>query len=99
MTERAPRCLLRYPKIVKDCVEEFPELVNGVEVPVDTSQPNPNGMEFDNLYLVCVLRARVRVRVRVRVPASQGQARVEWAQAAPRGLMLGVQGDVGACRT
>ncbi|KAG2453813.1 hypothetical protein HYH02_002020 [Chlamydomonas schloesseri] len=41
----------KYPKIVKDCMEEFPELVNGVEVPVDTSKPNPNGMEFDNLYL------------------------------------------------
>ncbi|GIL52742.1 hypothetical protein Vafri_8538 [Volvox africanus] len=41
----------KYPKIVKDCIEEFPELVGDVEVPVDTSKPNPNGMEFDNLYL------------------------------------------------
>ncbi|GLC40571.1 hypothetical protein PLESTF_001013400 [Pleodorina starrii] len=41
----------KYPKIVKDCIEEFPELVGDVEVPVDTSKPNPNGLEFDNLYL------------------------------------------------
>ena len=41
----------RYPKIVRDCVEEDAGFVHGVEVPVDTSMPNPNGMEFDNLYL------------------------------------------------
>ena len=46
-----PLCC-RYPKIVKDVIEEHPEWVNGVEVPVDTSTPNPNGLEFDNLYLV-----------------------------------------------
>lgn len=42
----------KYPKIIVDCVEEAAQTINGVEVPVDTSQPNPNGMEFDNLYLV-----------------------------------------------
>ena len=46
-----PPCWRRYPKIVKDCVEDDVQVINGVEVPVDTSQPNPNGLEFDNLYL------------------------------------------------
>lgn len=46
-----PSMMNRYPKIVKDCFEEVPETVNGVEIPVNTSEPNPNGIEFDNLYL------------------------------------------------
>eukprot|EP00963_Diacronema_lutheri_P011403 scaffold1386_cov342-Pavlova_lutheri.AAC.32 len=40
-----------YPLIVKDCVEARNHVVEGVELPVDTSEPNPNGVEFDNLYL------------------------------------------------
>ncbi len=42
----------RYPKIIVDCVEDEQQWVDGNEVPVDTSAPNPNDMEFDNLYLV-----------------------------------------------
>lgn len=41
----------KYPSIVAHCVEEKPQFVDGVKVPVDTTKPNPNDVEFDNLYL------------------------------------------------
>lgn len=41
----------QYPKIVDDVKEAEPQKVDGVELPLDTSSPNPNGVEFDNLYL------------------------------------------------
>lgn len=41
----------KYPKVLKKVVEEKSEWVGGVEVPVDISKPNPNGIEFDNLYI------------------------------------------------
>lgn len=43
----------KYPRTVVDVVEETPTpvVLNGVSVPIDTSGPNPNGAEFDNLYL------------------------------------------------
>ncbi|XVE94584.1 hypothetical protein REPUB_Repub02eG0021200 [Reevesia pubescens] len=41
----------KYPLIVVDVIEEEPVEIDGVSIPVDTSKPNPNKLEFDNLYL------------------------------------------------
>lgn len=41
----------KYSKIVSSAIEEDPYEIDGVEYPVDTTKPNPNGDEFDNLYL------------------------------------------------
>lgn len=41
----------KYPKIVSPVIEEQPSNVDGQEIPVNIALPNPNGEEFDNLYL------------------------------------------------
>uniref|UniRef100_A0A663EAE1 5'-3' exoribonuclease n=1 Tax=Aquila chrysaetos chrysaetos TaxID=223781 RepID=A0A663EAE1_AQUCH len=41
----------KYPSIIVNCVEEKAKECNGVKAPIDTSKPNPNEVEFDNLYL------------------------------------------------
>ncbi|KAL1460610.1 hypothetical protein WDU94_012582 [Cyamophila willieti] len=41
----------KYPSVIVHCVEEKPQEVNGQKIPFDSSKPNPNGVEFDNLYL------------------------------------------------
>ncbi len=41
----------KYPKIISPVIESQPSEVDGQEVPVDTTAPNPNGEEMDNLYL------------------------------------------------
>lgn len=41
----------KYPRVLKDAVNQKPEEIDGVVVPVNTSLPNPSGIEFDNLYL------------------------------------------------
>ena len=41
----------KYPKIVNPVIEEQPQEIDGVQMPVDTTRPNPNGEEMHNLYL------------------------------------------------
>ncbi|CAI5780498.1 5' [Podarcis lilfordi] len=41
----------KYPAIIVSCVEEKPKECNGIKIPIDSSKPNPNEVEFDNLYL------------------------------------------------
>ncbi|KRX74599.1 5'-3' exoribonuclease 2 [Trichinella sp. T6] len=41
----------KYPSIVMNCIEDTPRDVDGTTVPVDNTQPNPHGIEFDTFYL------------------------------------------------
>jgi 5'-3' exoribonuclease 2 len=41
----------KYPKTIEGVREEQPREIDGEVIPVDGRGPNPNGEEFDNLYL------------------------------------------------
>ncbi|XP_063387514.1 5'-3' exoribonuclease 2 homolog [Cydia fagiglandana] len=41
----------KYPSVIVECIEQRPQDVDGELVYTDSSLPNPNGVEFDNLYL------------------------------------------------
>lgn len=41
----------KYPKIVAEMLEKRAGYVDGVEIPLDLTEPNPNGIEYDNLYV------------------------------------------------
>ncbi|RHN46312.1 putative transcription factor interactor and regulator CCHC(Zn) family [Medicago truncatula] len=41
----------KYPRVVVDAVEEEPVVIDGIQIPVNTSMKNPNNNEYDNLYL------------------------------------------------
>ena len=41
----------RYPRCIRPVTEIQPSRVAGTLVPVNAAEPNPNGVEFDNLYL------------------------------------------------
>lgn len=41
----------KYPSVIVHCVENKAVDVNGTKIPIDSSEPNPNEIEFDNLYL------------------------------------------------
>lgn len=41
----------KYPMVIVDAIEEEAVVIDGVQIPVDTSKKNPNNIEYDNLYL------------------------------------------------
>ena len=42
---------LKYPKVLIDCLEEKEVNVQGHSIPIQLSDPNPNGVEYDCLYI------------------------------------------------
>ena len=51
----------KYPKIISQVIEEKPGHVDEQEIPVSMAGPNPNGEEFDNLYVTFFYLCACRV--------------------------------------
>ncbi|XP_012275979.1 5'-3' exoribonuclease 2 homolog isoform X2 [Orussus abietinus] len=41
----------KYPSVIVNCIEQKAVSSNGTRVTINSADPNPNGVEFDNLYL------------------------------------------------
>eukprot|EP01035_Chromulina_nebulosa_P028826 gene28826-38116_t len=41
----------KYPKIVQDLLEQRDNVIDGTVIPINLNEPNPNGVEYDNLYV------------------------------------------------
>ncbi|XP_044011716.1 5'-3' exoribonuclease 2 homolog [Aphidius gifuensis] len=41
----------KYPAVIVECIEQKSITADDVTVPINSVEPNPNGVEFDNLYL------------------------------------------------
>ncbi|KAK0182305.1 hypothetical protein PV327_000457 [Microctonus hyperodae] len=41
----------KYPSVIVEAIEQKSINADGVQVPINSADPNPNGVEFDNLYL------------------------------------------------
>ncbi|CAL4130433.1 unnamed protein product, partial [Meganyctiphanes norvegica] len=41
----------KYPSVIIECIEDVKYDGGGKKLPIDSSKPNPNEIEFDNLYL------------------------------------------------
>lgn len=42
---------MKYPKIVDDMLEKRANIIDGVAIPLNLTDPNPNDYEWDNLYV------------------------------------------------